>query len=194
MSLLTTVRSAARHRGKSTAQLREELDQANDERDKTNASLDELGNAYLTVVEQLDQAGIDLSGALEDLRVAHEHSTQLRLANEQLAEENRELTTRVANLDPFNIPIIGERDVTPGDSPTEPIDVRALRAAHANDYLNTTSAAWRGPITVIPLWQAPFATGPGAVPPPATAQAAMSLQFAAGARRVTVSGDHRRTA
>jgi hypothetical protein len=188
MSLLTTVRSAARHRGRSPAQLREELDQA-------NASLDELGRAYLTVVEQLDQAGIDLSGALEDIRVAHERNTELCVANEALSEENRELTARLANLDPYRNLAIGTRDVDPGDSPTEPIDVRALRAAHGDDYLNRTGEAWRGPITVAPLWQAPFATVPTRTelvmdaPPPS-----MADRFAAGEYVITLAGGAYRTA
>jgi hypothetical protein len=188
MSVLTAVRSAARHRAKSPAQLREELDQA-------NASLDELGRAYLTVISQLDQAGIDLSGALEDLRVSHGRNTELCVANEELSEENRELTARLANLDPYRNLAIGTRDVDPGDSPTEPIDVRALRTEHGGDYLNRTGEAWRGPITVVPLWRAPFAVIPTRTelvmdaPPPSLAD-----RFAAGGHVITLAGGAYRTA
>jgi len=68
--MITRARSLGKHRGKTPAQLRDELIAAEDHALRLTAALDQLGAANTTLERQLDKAGIDYSGALEDLRAA----------------------------------------------------------------------------------------------------------------------------
>jgi hypothetical protein len=70
VSMLTRARSLGRHRGKTPAQLRDALCAAEDETFRLTAALDQLGAERNTLERQLDKAGIDYAGALEDLRAA----------------------------------------------------------------------------------------------------------------------------
>lgn len=68
--MLTRARSLGRHRGKTPAQLRAELDEADCKLIELATEIDQLKAARDQLEQQLDEAGIELSGALEDLRAA----------------------------------------------------------------------------------------------------------------------------
>jgi len=175
MSTLTTARTAAKHRRKSHTELYAEIARLERENEQLACAYTKLAAQYLIQQDELDQAGIDVSGALEDKRVAE---VRADLAERQRHEEHVELTrlrARVANLDPWRLPGVGTRDVDPGDEATQPIDVRALRAVHAEP--------WTSP--VIHLSQAPFAT----IPTPTDVDPRnLATQFTAGPHRVTATG------
>jgi len=72
VSILDAIKSHGRHRGKTPAQLRTELDEADCKLIELATEIDQLKAARNQLQEQLDTAGIDLSGALEDLRAAEQ--------------------------------------------------------------------------------------------------------------------------
>jgi chromosome segregation ATPase len=80
--MLTRARSLGRHRGKTPAQLRADLDQATCELVGLATEIDDLKAARSHLEGQLDEAGIDLSGAREDLALAREEIRQLEEAVE----------------------------------------------------------------------------------------------------------------
>lgn len=81
MSILTSARSAAKHRSKTPAELRQELD-------SMTCHFTELGMAYLTLRNLLDETGIELSGAkLDRDRIA-----------DLLAKRNRQVIRQEADI------------------------------------------------------------------------------------------------
>jgi hypothetical protein len=144
------------------------------------AQLDELGNTHLALRELFDQAGIDLSGALEDVRAANERATEAERLRDAEHAELVALRARVANLDPFHVPVIGQRDIDPDDESTYPIDVSDLRAKYADDYINQTRQAWQP----IPLHQSPQAVAPTAD----DSETTLTMRFPVAGRRVTADG------
>ncbi|MGW6531393.1 hypothetical protein [Streptomyces venezuelae] len=77
MSKLTRIRSAGRHRGKSPAQMRAELDEAICIGLAQQTLIAELTAERTRLEAQLDAAGIELSGAREDLQAARKLNGQL---------------------------------------------------------------------------------------------------------------------
>lgn len=88
------------------------------ERDELACALVRETNRNDRLQWQLDQAGIDFSGALEDLREACE-------ANARLAGEVTRLQAALANATSVDV-ATGCRDIDPDDQPTQPMDVRGL--------------------------------------------------------------------
>ncbi|MFF2502136.1 hypothetical protein ACFVTY_01885 [Streptomyces sp. NPDC058067] len=70
MSVINRARSLGKHRGKTPAQLRDALTAAEGREIGLTAVLDQLAATNTDLERQLDEAGIDLSGALDDLRAA----------------------------------------------------------------------------------------------------------------------------
>lgn len=138
MSLVSRTRGLARHRGKSPMQLRAELDEAVCALVALTTEVDTLRAERDLLEQQLDQAGIDLSGALEDLRAERAETLSLQAV----------LDNATATAVPPS-----HRDVDPDDQPTHPagIDVRDLRARFAV-----------GP--VVSLWHSPQAADPAHIP------------------------------
>lgn len=113
MSLYTRARSAARHRGKSPAELRAENDELACTVISLATDIDTLRRERNQLEAGLDQAGIDLSGANEDLR-------QLQADNERLNADLLATRQQLANATAIS-PL-------PQHIATEPIDCRPLRA------------------------------------------------------------------
>lgn len=78
--MLTRARSLGRHRGKTPAQLRAELDRATCELVGLATEIDSLRAERNQLEGQLDEAGIDLSGTREDLALARKEIGQLEEA------------------------------------------------------------------------------------------------------------------
>lgn len=78
MSMLTRARSLGRHRGKTPFQLRAELDEATCHLVAMATEIDELKAERNQLEGQLDEAGIDYSGALDDLRQVREERDEWR--------------------------------------------------------------------------------------------------------------------
>ncbi|MEU0393867.1 hypothetical protein ABZ208_13990 [Streptomyces sp. NPDC006208] len=111
MSILDTVRGHGRHRGKTPAQLRRELDTALCELVGAATRIGELWAERNQLEHLLDQAGIELSGIRLDLDEAERELTELRAFK--------------ANVTAVSQPA-GQRDIDPADQATAPIDVRPL--------------------------------------------------------------------
>jgi len=121
MSLLGTVRSHGRHRGKSPSQLRRELDTALCELSAQATRVSELWAERNELEAQLDTAGIDLSGVKLDL--------------EQATTERDALRAELANRDAITVPPM-ERDTSDGaDQATQPIPVITLAQAFAGPVI-----------------------------------------------------------
>lgn len=123
MSLISHARTAARHRGKNPAQLRHELDQAHAELDAQAREIALLRLERARLEQLLDYAGIELSGAREDLRTAQQRADRLQAA--VTAWE-----ARWANEHPVHVPApCDRRDGPPvrhlADKPTTPTVTRA---------------------------------------------------------------------
>lgn len=88
------------------------------ERDELACALVRETTRSQLLQDQLDQAGIDYSGALEDLREARE-------TNARLNDEVTRLQAALANATRIDV-AAGHRDIDPDDQPTQPIDVRPL--------------------------------------------------------------------
>jgi hypothetical protein len=182
MSILTSSHARGKHRS-SPAELRAEVARLKAEREEFTCHFAELGRTYLQTRDLLDQAGIDLSGALDDVRAAEERATEAERLRDEEHAELVALRARVANLDPFHVPVIGHRDIDPSDQPTEVTDVSDLRARYADDYINRTPQAW----APIPLHQSPQAT----VPTGEDSETTLTMRFPVAGRRVTATGDCR---
>ena len=113
MSLISLpiLRGHGLHRCKSAAELRRDLDTATCHIVGLATEIDTLTAANQLLEAQLDEAGIELSGARLDL--------------EQAAAELLALRAFKANVTAVSVPA-GERDIDPGDQPTQPVDVRPL--------------------------------------------------------------------
>lgn len=154
MSLLTTVRITGRHRAKTPAQLKAELDQLTclvmrrtTERDTALAAVNERDRAMAKAVDRI--------ATLEET---------LRRFDAERAEAKGEVRRLTADLTALRA-TVQPRDVSrPEDQATEPVDVRKVRAEFDDDYLDRTRQTWIGPVTrVLPLFNAPLAavTNPG---------------------------------
>jgi hypothetical protein len=177
MSTLTMpwTKAAPKHRAVDEVQrLRDENANLKAEREEFSCHFAELGRTHLLTRDLLDQAGIDLTTAQEDARAANERADEAERLRDEEHAELVELRARVMNLDPWSVPTIGVRD-DPNEQNTEPIDVRTLRAEHAEP--------WRSP--VVHLNQAPFARRPT---PADVDPRSLSARFMAGETRVTVNG------
>lgn len=129
MSLLTHARALGRHRGKTPHQLRTELDAAICTGLAQQTFIAELAAERNRLEAQLDQAGIDRSGTLEDLQAMTADRDRLQL---ELIEARAEL----ANATRVTVPPM-ERDTSNGaDQATGPIDVRPLQEAAAAGLLS----------------------------------------------------------
>lgn len=99
MSVITRARSLGRHRGKTPLELRIALDAADDRATRLTAALDQLGAANTTLERLLDQAGIDYSGALEDVATRDRTIAQLegtvRLRDQQIDDLKRKVDVGV---------------------------------------------------------------------------------------------------
>jgi hypothetical protein len=139
------LKGAGRHRGKSPYQLRRELDAALCDLSLMATENGQLRNERNQFEAQLDEAGIDLSGARHDLHISG-------LENARLQAALTAWEARWANTHPINVP--APRDMRGNDDrPTTPqgIDVRDLRAIYPVV-----------PITEQPA--APDATNPANIP------------------------------
>ncbi|MEU8525305.1 hypothetical protein AB0C77_06830 [Streptomyces sp. NPDC048629] len=115
MSLhLPRLRGTGTHRSKTPAQLRQELDEATCHLVAMATEIDAHKAAERRLEDQLDAAGIELSG--------------LRLDLDHAQQQNRALEARLANLTAVSSPA-GERDIDPGDEPTQPVRVIPLHQA-----------------------------------------------------------------
>ncbi|MEU0831243.1 hypothetical protein [Streptomyces sp. NPDC005969] len=121
MSMLNRARSLGRHRGKTPAQLRAELDEADCALIGLATEIDEARKEYSKVEAQLDAAGIELSGAREDLTAARQTITQLEAVVKLRDQEIDRLAERI------RIGIGAEHVI----AETQEIDVRDIRARFA---------------------------------------------------------------
>ncbi|MEV7975356.1 hypothetical protein [Streptomyces sp. NPDC086519] len=135
MALLQNVRTKAKHRGMTPWQLVQKirvLDTALDEATCKLIALatenDELKAERSRLEADFDQAAIDLSTALDDLRVAREEASDLRgqLAPYKAAD---------ANANRITVPPMVRDTCGPEEEATAPIDVRPLWAAAAAGLL-----------------------------------------------------------
>lgn len=139
------LKGTAKHRGKSGLQLQRELADAERRIAALAAGIDQISAERNHLEAQLDEAGIELSGARHDLHVAHKEQ-------ERMGDALRAWEARWANAHPINVP--APRDVRADDDrPTTPhgIDVSSIRAIHP----------------VIPIAErpaAPDATSPANIP------------------------------
>jgi chromosome segregation ATPase len=115
VSLTTPWRGRGQHRGKTAPQLRRELDKALCDLVALATRLYEVTADRNQLEAQLDEAGIDLSGALHDLETAQRELTAVK--------------AQLANATAISAPA-GRRDVADGDQPTQPIPVLTLQQAH----------------------------------------------------------------
>jgi hypothetical protein len=113
MTVIQDLRTRRRHRGCTPWQLIQLIGRMEQEADDRTCQMlvlatevDGWKTAHNQLQGQLDEAGIELSGALEDLAAAGRELTQLRAA--------------LANATAISAPV-GHRDITPGDRPTQPI-------------------------------------------------------------------------
>ncbi|MEU6990296.1 hypothetical protein ABZ953_06495 [Streptomyces sp. NPDC046465] len=99
MSMLTRARSIGRHRGKTPAQLRAELDEAICIGLAQQTLIAELTAERTRLEGQLDAAGIELSGAREDLRAARKQIRHLEaivlLRDRKIDDLNRKIDVGV---------------------------------------------------------------------------------------------------
>jgi hypothetical protein len=111
------------HRLPSRQQLAADLKACHRQKDAATVAAIKYATEATELQQQLDAAGIELSGARLDL--------------EEAQREIRRLTAALANATSVTLSA-GVRDITPGDEPTHPhgIDVRKLRAEHGTASTN----------------------------------------------------------
>lgn len=95
MSLIHRARTLGRHRAKTSTELRAVLDSADCLIIGLTTEIDQLTAERSQLEGQLDQAGIDYSGALDDLRVTRGHLTQAEQVGRDQAQEIAELKRRI---------------------------------------------------------------------------------------------------
>jgi hypothetical protein len=116
------LKAVGRHRGKTPAQLRRELDAALCDLSALATRVGELTAERNQLEGQLDEAGIDLSGARHDLRIAGQEQKRLQ-------DAIRAWEARWANA--FPVSVRAPRDLRPADErPTVPVDVSSVRPIH----------------------------------------------------------------
>jgi hypothetical protein len=139
-SLIPGLRGTGSHRGKTPAQLRRELDAALCDLSALATRVGELTVERNQLEGQLDEAGIDLSGARHDLRIAGQEQKRLQ-------DAIRAWEAKWANA--FPVSVQAPRDLRPADDrPTVPTDVSSVRAVHR----------------VIPITERPDAANPANIP------------------------------
>ncbi|MFF2940850.1 hypothetical protein ACFVSQ_13505 [Streptomyces niveus] len=121
MSIVQELRTRARHRGCTPFQLIQKIGRLERENDNLACQLvgltTEIGERLVErnqLEQQLDEAGIELSGAREDLAAQE--------------VELRALRAFKANTLAITVPATGSRDIETGEQPTEPagVNVRPL--------------------------------------------------------------------
>ena len=134
------LKAVGRHRGKTPTQLRRELDAALCDLSAMATRVGELTAERNQLEGQLDEAGIELSGARHDLHIAGKEKQRLQAAL-------KAWESRWANAHPVNVP--APRDLRLADDrPTVPVDVSKVRAVHR----------------VIPITERPDAANPANIP------------------------------
>lgn len=119
-NLIPGLKGVGRHRGKSPVQLRRELDEATCHLVAMATEINELRAERTQLEQQLDEAGIELSGARNDLDIADREQRRLQ-------DAVRAWEARWANAHPVSVP--APRDLRPSDErPTVPTDVSSVRA------------------------------------------------------------------
>ncbi|MFI8448194.1 hypothetical protein [Streptomyces erythrochromogenes] len=114
MSLPLIGRQRGRHRRLTSA----EVAALHRQKDAATLAAIKYATEATELQQQLDEAGITISGLLEDLRVEREEGSRLKAA--------------LANATSVSV-ACGVRDIWPGEEPTHPhgLDVRTLRARFA---------------------------------------------------------------
>ncbi|MFF1341078.1 hypothetical protein ACFVYT_24695 [Streptomyces sp. NPDC058290] len=106
------------HRLPSRQQLAADLKAVNRQKDAATIAAIKYATEATELQQQLDEAGITISGLLHDLEIARQEGIRLQAALDNAT------TVSVAS---------AVRDITPGDEPTHPIDVRKIRAEYVAD-------------------------------------------------------------
>lgn len=127
MNVVTRVRSLGRHRGKTPAQLRAALDDADCLLIGLTTEIDEARRSRGAIEAQLDAAGIELSGAREDLAVARQTIAQLEAVVKLRDKEIDKLEDRI------RIGIGAEHVI----AKTQEIDARDIQARFASGLVVT---------------------------------------------------------
>ena len=157
----TVSRTKGKHRAKSTAELHKEIDSRECEVVRLNLLLDELGTAYLNLQATRRNEVGNLETALEAARQATTAANErARWLDGALAEAKGEIRRLLAANTALRATVQPRDTSRLEDQTTEPIDVRQLRDATPDDYLDRTRAGWKlpaGPIIPVPLPEAPFA-------------------------------------
>lgn len=117
MSLLGIVKAQGQHRSLPAWKLRSLLQDA-----VLRAELAEITSEERQ--QQLDAAGIEISGLLYDLE-------QERAARQTAEQEGIRLKAALDNATSVSV-ACGTRDIWPGEDPTHPIDVSEIRARHGS--------------------------------------------------------------
>jgi chromosome segregation ATPase len=143
MSILNTVRSTAKHRGKTPTQLKTELDDLTCRHTRLTLHFAELATAMKHTRKQL---GTEVVGGLE-------MEQTLRRVYAERDEARAEIRRLLADLTALRATIQPRDTTDPADQTTHPMDARELQAELGDDYLNATRQTWIGP-----LHAAPFAT------------------------------------
>jgi hypothetical protein len=115
MSLIDIVKAQGQHRGLPAWKLRSLLQDA-----ELRVELAEITSEERQ--QQLDAAGIEISGLLYDLE-------QERAARKTAEEEGIRLQAALDNATSVSV-AAGTRDIWPGEEPTHPIDVSEIRARY----------------------------------------------------------------
>lgn len=159
----TVSRAKGKHRAKSNAELQKEVDGKECEVVRLNLLLDELGTAYLNLQATRRNEISNLETALEAARQATTAANErARILDGALAEAKGEIRNLLAANTALRATVQPRDTRNPVDQTTEPIDVRQLRDATPDDYLDRTRVGWKlptiGPVTEVkPLHETPFA-------------------------------------
>lgn len=158
MTVLTTVRRAARHRVMSKDDLRAELRRRDHEADATRDYFQRLTTDRDQVYAAYETEKTARAAAEDELiRVAGERDTAQATA-QRLAEEVERQAIEIRFL---RQQLLGRDTTDLRDQATVP--VRTVQDDFPDDYLDRTRQTWRPP--VMPLHQAPFAaTSPTTAP------------------------------
>ncbi|WP_405531592.1 hypothetical protein OG592_27305 [Streptomyces avidinii] len=106
------------HRLPSRLQLAADLKAVNRQKDAATVAAIKYATEATELQQQLDEAGITISGLLEDLETARKEGIRLQSA--------------LDNATSRSIPATFDRDIWPGEEPTHPIDVSEIRARHGS--------------------------------------------------------------
>jgi hypothetical protein len=150
MSLLTSIRGRAKHRGKSVSELYAEIARLEGENNDLVCNLIvSRGDLRQTAF----QLGESLYERQDDKRIAGEAQEELIL----VADERDQLKADLAEARSVCVPVIGERDTSRiEDQATHPEGIRHIGAEFPHDYLDRTRQAWQP----VPLADSPLAKAP----------------------------------